>query len=193
VQSAAHFGQSSPIVQVTSKAPTPEAAVHSANIVGSAVVGELARMQRAQRVDPGYWIKALPVDVANTAQLQASGQLRALVGVLAIGAILLFIVVSVVDALAGLRAERRTRRAVPEAMPDDFAPDFWPPANPVPDFDHDGQVVGREEPADDLPGGVGQDLRADFSVATFARGDGATRPTDQQSGTGRWARRSANF
>jgi len=79
--------------------------------VGHAVAGELNGLQAAKRVDPRYRITAMPVDVPDTATLQASGQLRALVAVFAMGAILLFILISVTDGLAKLSAERRGRPA----------------------------------------------------------------------------------
>jgi capsular polysaccharide biosynthesis protein len=106
VASAAHFGSSSPIVQITGTGASPEAAIHTANVVGRAVADELARMQRVQHVDSRYWITAFEVEVPDHAQLRASGQLRMLVGILGLGAILLFIVISVMDALAAIRAER---------------------------------------------------------------------------------------
>jgi hypothetical protein len=105
------FGYSSPIVEITAQGGSPEVAIGSAKLVGKAVTSELDRMQRAEGVDTGYRIKAQQVDAPDGAQLRASGQLRMLVGVLALGAVLLFVVVSVADALTTLRMERIGRTA----------------------------------------------------------------------------------
>jgi hypothetical protein len=97
---------SSPIVQVTARGATPAAAIGSAKLVSNALTRELDRRQQAEGVDPQYRIKARQVDAPDGAELRASGQLRMLVGVLALGSVLMFIVVSVADALTTLRRER---------------------------------------------------------------------------------------
>lgn len=124
------FGYTSPILQITAQGPNPEVAVASARLVGDAVTRELAEMQQAEDVDPKYMIKAHQVDVPDGAQLRASGQLRMLVGVLAFGAILLFVVVSVADALTTLRMERMGRPASRVGADDEP----WPA--------HDGRAEG---------------------------------------------------
>lgn len=111
VSSAVRFGASSPIVQISGTGSTPEAAIRTAKVVGHAVTGELDRMQAVKRVDARYRITPLQVEFPDGARLQPSGQLRMLVGVLALGTILLFIVVSVTDALEGLARERMAKRA----------------------------------------------------------------------------------
>jgi hypothetical protein len=125
------FGFSSPILKVTAQGTTPEVALKSAELVGNALIRELQGMQQAQGVDPQYRIRANKVSAPDGAQLQASGQLRALVGVLGLGTILLFVVVSVGDAITNLRMERAGRSAAsplaPTASP--LAPHDqpWPP------------------------------------------------------------------
>jgi capsular polysaccharide biosynthesis protein len=109
VARASEFGYSSPIVKVTAQGPTPEVAVGSARQVGKVLTRELDGMQQAEGVDPHYRIKAQQVEPPDRAQLKASGQLRMLVGVLILGAVLLFLIVSVADALTNLRAERVER------------------------------------------------------------------------------------
>jgi hypothetical protein len=113
VEPAAQFGSAEPIpiVEITAQGSTPEVAVRSAKLVGNAVTRELQDMQQAEGVDSEYQIKANEVDTPPPAQLQASGELRALVGVLALGTVLLFLVVSVGDALTSLRMERSGRSA----------------------------------------------------------------------------------
>jgi hypothetical protein len=106
VEPGDEFGYSTPIVEVTGVGSSPEAAIRTAEVVGDAVTNELNRMQQARGVDPGYRIKTQLVDAPDDAELKASGQLRVLIGVLAFGAVLLFVVVSVGDALTTLRTER---------------------------------------------------------------------------------------
>ena len=108
----AEFGYSSPIVEITAAGPSAQAAMRSATIIGEATTKELNRMQEAYRIDEHYRIKAIPVETPDEAKLQASGKLRSLVGVLGLGAVLLFIVVSVVDAFAALRVEQTRRVAL---------------------------------------------------------------------------------
>jgi hypothetical protein len=107
---------SSPIVQITARGGTPAVAISSAKLVANALTRELDRRQQKEGVDPRYRIKARQVNAPDGAQLRASGQLRMLVGVLALGAVLLFVVVSVADALTTLRRER-----MEQAAPSGFA------------------------------------------------------------------------
>jgi hypothetical protein len=115
VEPASEFGFSSPILKITAQGSTAEAAVRSAKLVGNAVTRELQTMQEAEGVDSQYRIKAHKVETPDGAQLRASGQLRSLVGVLGLGAVLLFLVVSVGDAVTTLRMERGGRSPSPLA------------------------------------------------------------------------------
>jgi hypothetical protein len=121
VGTAAHFGSTSPIVQITGAGSTPQAAVKTAEVVGHAVVGELDRMQAEHKVDPGYRITAMQVEFPDGPQLQASGQLRMLVAVLVLGTVVLFIVISVTDAVESLRRERWAEQAQEPWTADEFA------------------------------------------------------------------------
>ena len=121
VGSGAQFGSQSPIVQITGTGSTPAIALQTAKVVGHAVEGELDRMQDVEKVDPGYRITTLPVEVPEDAQLRASGKLRMLVAVLALGTIMLFVVVSVFDALATLISQRRGPLPEPDWDPEDLA------------------------------------------------------------------------
>jgi hypothetical protein len=123
VKPVAEFGsaESLPIVKISAQASTPEVAIRSAHLVGNAVSRQLQRMQQAEGVDPDYQIKANEVDTPTRAQLQASGKLRALVGVLALGTVLLLLVVSLGDALRTLRMERSGRSAPSPLAADEAA------------------------------------------------------------------------
>ena len=84
--------------------------MNTANLVGRALTRELDQMQKIRGVSKDYRIKAEAVVGAHDAKLKASGKLRSLVGVFVLGAILLFIAVSVLDAASALRAEWAQRR-----------------------------------------------------------------------------------
>jgi hypothetical protein len=99
-------GFTKPIVQITAQGWSPEAAMRSAKLVGNALTGELARMQQVEGVDPGYRIRAQLVDPPDSAKVQASAQLRPLIGVLVLGVVLLLGVVVVADAMVTLRTGR---------------------------------------------------------------------------------------
>jgi hypothetical protein len=154
VEPSAEFGFTAPLVQITGAGSSPAAAVKTAEVVGNAIASELEGMQKARGVDPKYRIDAQQVVVPRDAKLKASGQLRSLVAVFALGAILLFIVVSVLDALTTLRAERSGHggrsvladeedfAAVP-GDPTEEAADIdlenWPELSP--DSDPDGGII----------------------------------------------------
>jgi hypothetical protein len=103
------FGFSAPILQITGTGSSAGAAVQTATLVGTAVTRELNRMQAVQHVAPKYRIVTQQVVAPHEARLKASGKLRALVAVLVVGAVLLFLAVSVADALTVLRKDRRSR------------------------------------------------------------------------------------
>lgn len=106
VAPSSEFGYSSPIVQITANGVSQESAVRTAEVVGNAVTDELERMQQAEGVASDYRITTQQVHAPDDAELRAAGNLRALVGVLAIGTILLFVAVSVADAVTTWRRER---------------------------------------------------------------------------------------
>ena len=127
------FGFSSPILQITGTGTTAAGAVNTARLVGQAATQELDRMQAVRNVDKGYRITAEPVVTAHNATMKASGKLRALIGVFALGTILMFIAISFLDAVSTLRAERLRRRAVEEAHA--TGPTFAPPLTLARDSD----------------------------------------------------------
>ncbi len=106
VAPSSDLGYSSLLIEITGTGSTPREAVRTAELVGAALTRELERLQASQGVAPSYRIETQRVVAPDHAQQQLSGTLRPLVGVLALGAILLFVVISVTEALATLRAER---------------------------------------------------------------------------------------
>jgi hypothetical protein len=103
------LGYSSLVIQIEGTGSTPQAAVHTAELVGAALGRELERVQTSQGVDPHYRITAQQVVAPDSPSQQLSSRLRPLVGVLVIGAILLLLAVSAAEALETLRAEWRER------------------------------------------------------------------------------------
>ncbi len=103
---ASTFGYSSLLLEVTGVASTAPEAVRTAELVGRALERELNRLQASRGVAPHYRIVTETVDPPDSAQQKVSGKLRTLVGVFALGVILLFVVISAAEALTTLRAER---------------------------------------------------------------------------------------
>jgi hypothetical protein len=134
VAPSVEFGFTAPIVQVTGTGSSPEAAVRTAQIVGLSLTRELDRMQRSRVVDPKYRIDTQQIVAPHDAKLKASGQLRSLVAVFAVGLILLFIVVSVADALTAIRSERAHNR-FDDGLDEDVA--GGAPLEPLPPLDLD--------------------------------------------------------
>jgi hypothetical protein len=111
VQPSSEFGTSAPIVSITGTGTSPESAIKTADVVGLALTRELADMQKVQGVAPRYRITTQEIVAAHDARLKASGKLRAAVAVIALGTVLLFIVVSLLDGLVAFRRELAVNRA----------------------------------------------------------------------------------
>jgi hypothetical protein len=103
VEPSAEFGLSAPIATITGTGTTRELAIKSADAVGKALSEELARTQKVHGVAQRYRISAQQVVGAHDAQLKASGKLRAGVAVIAVGVVVLFIVISLLDGLVALK------------------------------------------------------------------------------------------
>lgn len=119
VAPSAELGFSSLIVEITGSGSTPQEAVRTADLVGAALTSELDSLQASKGVAPRYRIQTQRVVAPDNAQQRVSGKLRALVGVFAMGAILLFVVISAAEGLAALREERRKNGVPGEADDED--------------------------------------------------------------------------
>jgi hypothetical protein len=148
VEPSPEFGFSAPIIQITGTGTTPAAAVHTANLVGEAMTEELDRMQAIRGVDKLYRIKAELVVGAHDATLKASGKLRVLVAVFVLGTILMFIAVSVLDAIGALRVQWAERRTADEDPAGEVS--LVPPVelhrNPLSDSDPDPEATAQRPP-----------------------------------------------
>ena len=128
-QPSAQFGFSAPILQITGMGPTATLAIRSTDLVGEDLLTELDKMQAIRGVDKPYRITAEAVVPARDAKLKPSGKMSALVAVMVLGLIMLFMAVSVLDAIAALRSEWAQRRRAEEVDvdPDPAAVSFTPP------------------------------------------------------------------
>jgi capsular polysaccharide biosynthesis protein len=97
-----------PIIQITGVGSSPQEAIRTANLVTTAAVTALYNLQKAQGVTKTYMIKSVVLVRPHQAQQSLSGKLRTFVAVLGLGALLLLIVISVVEALD---KQRRTAAA----------------------------------------------------------------------------------
>jgi hypothetical protein len=105
------IGYGSFLLEITGVGSSPEGAVRTAQLVGGALTSELQKMQASQGVVPQYMIQAQLVVAPDHALQRVSGKLRPLIGVLVIGAILLFVVISAAEALASIRTDWSGARA----------------------------------------------------------------------------------
>jgi hypothetical protein len=112
VAPSSELGFSSVIIEISGVGSTPEGAVRTAELVGAALTAELDGLQASKGVEGRYRIETQRVVAPENAEQRVSGKLRALVGVFAMGAILLFVVISAAEALTTLRTER-TKEGVP--------------------------------------------------------------------------------
>jgi hypothetical protein len=100
-----NFGLGAPILEITGTGASPAAAIRSTHLVGAAIAEELDRMQEVRRVAKPYRIRAETAVPANHARLKAAGKLSTLAAVFALGTILMFIVISVLDAIDEVRRD----------------------------------------------------------------------------------------
>jgi hypothetical protein len=107
VESATTFGFATPVLQITAAGTTPQLASRTATLVSQAVLAELDRLQEKAQVDAPYRITAQLLEPPTAPFPQASGKVRSLVAVLAVGVIALFSLISVADALGAIRQQRR--------------------------------------------------------------------------------------
>jgi hypothetical protein len=99
-----------PIITVTGIASSAQNAIQSADLVTKAAMTSLNQMQVQQNINPKYMIKSIELYAPQNAQQSISGKLRALIAVIAAGAILLFVGISLVESFA----IRRRGKSFPE-------------------------------------------------------------------------------
>jgi capsular polysaccharide biosynthesis protein len=88
-----------PIIDITGVGTSPQKAILSANVIAATLKADLVSIQKSQGIYSLYSITAINLVTPTQAQPSSSGKLRSLIAVLALGAILLFVAVSVTDAI----------------------------------------------------------------------------------------------
>lgn len=111
------FGNSTPLIEIDVLASSPEGALQTANLVGKALVTKMNDMQAAQKVEPSARIRTLLVTAPSVPIVKLSGKLRDLIVVFVIGIMLIFVAVSIMNAVDE-RAVRRRELQTPEDAPD---------------------------------------------------------------------------
>jgi capsular polysaccharide biosynthesis protein len=101
-----------PIIQITGLGKNPQEAIKSANLVTSAAQNDLYLIQKQEGVNALYMIRPIMLVQPLQASKSVSGNLRTLVAVLAMGAIALFILISVIDAI-----EKRRMASTDDTQP----------------------------------------------------------------------------
>lgn len=86
------------IIDVTGVGSSAQAAVLSANLVTKATEQALHQVQASQGVNPTYMIKSYQLALPNQAAQKLSSKLRSVIAFLALGALLLFITISIAEA-----------------------------------------------------------------------------------------------
>lgn len=100
-----------PIINITGVGATAQDAMRSATVLVSTMKADLFYIQKMEGVNPFYMITAIEIVKPTQADRSSGGKLRSLIAVLAVGAILLFVVVSVADAIEKRRREARLDNA----------------------------------------------------------------------------------
>jgi hypothetical protein len=90
---------SSEILDITGVGPTPNAALLSADLVTKAAEHDLYQLQVNQGVNPTYMITSYPLNTPAQASQTTSSKIRLLIGVLGAGTIVLFIAISIAEAI----------------------------------------------------------------------------------------------
>lgn len=105
------YGISSPTADMQGTGATPEEAIATARLVGKDFTENLHGLQQAQGTDDAYMVRAVEVDPPTSASQKVSSRLRSMLAVLALGAVVLFVVVSIGEAFENVRRERVARRS----------------------------------------------------------------------------------
>jgi capsular polysaccharide biosynthesis protein len=114
-----------PIIEITSSGSSAQGATQSASIIASAVKSDLYQIQKSEGVNPFFMITAYELVKPVQAEKSSSGMLRSLIAILAVGAILILVVVSIADQLQKRRRASRPDRgeSTDGAIPRDLSRD----------------------------------------------------------------------
>jgi len=109
--------ESPPAIDVTGVAPSPQDAMHSAQLVANAVSHNLYQLQAQQGVDPRYMISSIEYVKPTSASSSSSSKLRTLIEVFVLGLFVLLVAVSVSQGLRERKnsKQRQHRKPAPQA------------------------------------------------------------------------------
>lgn len=107
-----------PIIDITGIGRTPQIAMRSAQLVTEAAEADLVTLQTDQGVNTLYMIKGTQLVTPSYASQSVSGKLRTLIAVLAAGVLMLFVAVSLIEAVDRRRREKAAARLRQGRMPE---------------------------------------------------------------------------
>jgi capsular polysaccharide biosynthesis protein len=107
IDTARRYGSSAPLIEISARAGDPDVAVDQARIVSDRFVAALASIQAVENVHPRSLITTRVVDAAEGPREIVTQRLRAILGVAALGAIIVLVAVTLAQAIAEQRMRRR--------------------------------------------------------------------------------------
>lgn len=113
VATGGQYGNASPTAEIQAEGSTPARALQTVQMVGKAFRDELRTVQAAQGVDTEYMITATEVGEPDGAHPRVSNRLRSMLAIAGAGALLLFLSVSIAEAIQALRREAHTKAPSP--------------------------------------------------------------------------------
>jgi hypothetical protein len=105
------YGISSPTADIKGTGDSAARAIATAQIVGKDFADNLHQIQAAQGTDDQYMVKAVEVDAPTSATQKSSSRLRSMLAVLGLGALVLFVMISIAEAFDSVKRERSERRS----------------------------------------------------------------------------------
>lgn len=110
IETARRYGSAAPLVEISARADDPVVASANAQTVSNRFVAALQSLQAAEAVHPRALITTRAVDTGDAPREVLTQRLRAVVGVAALGALLLIVAVTLAQAVAERRAAQRLMR-----------------------------------------------------------------------------------
>jgi hypothetical protein len=101
----------SPTADISATAASPQEAIRTVKMVGKEMEERLITMQDIQGTDRKYMVTAELVDAPTSAHEQTSSRMRSGIAILGLGALLLFLAVSIGEAFENMKRERMARRS----------------------------------------------------------------------------------
>jgi capsular polysaccharide biosynthesis protein len=109
IDSARRYGSAAPLVEISARASDPLTASTYARDVSNRFVDALQSLQAAEQVHPRSLITTRPMDTGQEPREVLTQRLRAIVGVAALGALILIIFVTTAQAIGEHRRTTRMR------------------------------------------------------------------------------------